>query len=150
MSDSGRPTPPSAVSKLGILRRLATAPLDHGEALLNGFAVLEEAQRSGVFDALRGILGADREIAGQLAQFASDPEAASALRNLLALAKVVASLDPERIAGLSKDVAEAVESSRAEEPPSVWQLLKRIQQPEARRGLALLTSVLSALGRTAK
>lgn len=150
MSDPIRPATQPAVSKLSLLRRLATAPFDHAEALLNGLDLLEEAQRKGVFDALRGALNAQEAIPELLVQFASDPQAANALRNLLALAKVFGSLDPEPLSKLSKELAEAVEAHRAEAPPSVWELLKRIQQPEARRGLALLTSLLAALGRAAK
>jgi uncharacterized protein YjgD (DUF1641 family) len=150
MSDPNRPVSQPAVSKLRLLRRLATAPFDHAEALLNGLDLVEEAQRKGVFDALRGALGADDSIPELLAQFASDPQAANALRNLLALARVFGSLDPVPLSNLSKELAEAVEAHRAEAPPSVWELFKRIQQPEARRGLALLTSLLAALGRAAK
>jgi len=142
--------PKPADSKIEVMRRLTAAPIDHAESLLAWLDLLDAAHRQGVPDLARGALEAKDTIIGLLAQYSTDAASMNALRNLLALAKLMGSLDPEPLSALSREMAEATESHRVEAPPSVWELFKRIQQPEARRGLAFLTSVLSALGRAAK
>jgi uncharacterized protein YjgD (DUF1641 family) len=143
-------TPKPADPKLELMRRLSSAPIDHAESLLAGLELLEEAHRQGVLDLVRGGLGAKDTIVGLLAQYSADPASVNALRNLLAIGKLMGALDPEPLSTLSKEMAESAESPRAETPPSVWELFKRIQQPEARRGLSFLISLLAALGRAAK
>jgi uncharacterized protein YjgD (DUF1641 family) len=67
---------------------------------------------------------------------------------MMALGKLLGTLDPEPISKLSKEMATAMEQHRREkEPPSLWQLFKRMRGSEARRGLSFATAILAALGR---
>jgi uncharacterized protein YjgD (DUF1641 family) len=144
-------TPKAVDPKLELQRRLAAAPNQHAEALLVAYDLLEEAHRQGILDALHGAIGAKDTILGILAKYSVEPESINGLRNLMALGKILGSLDPEPLSKLSKEMASAMESHRTErETPSLWQIFRRIREPESRRSLSLLTSVLAALGRAIK
>jgi uncharacterized protein YjgD (DUF1641 family) len=144
-------TPKAVDPKLELQRRLAAAPNQHAEALLVAYDLLEEAHRQGILDALHGAIGAKDTILGILAKYSVEPESINGLRNLMALGKILGSLDPEPLSKLSKEMASAMESHRTErETPSLWQIFRRIREPESRRSLSLLTSVLAALGRATK
>ena len=115
------------------------------------YDLLEEAHRQGILDALHGAIGAKDTIAATLAHYSAEPIGVGALRNLLILGKLLGTLDPELTSRLGSETNAALDSHRREtEPPSLWQLFQRMRQPEARRGLSLLTSVLAALGRATK
>jgi uncharacterized protein YjgD (DUF1641 family) len=135
---------------LELQRRLAGAPNEHAEALLVAFDVLEEAHRQGVLDALHGAMRAKDTIIGLLAEYTADPLSTNSQRNLMALARLLGSLDPEPVSRLTKEIAALKQEKEKREPPSLWQLYRRAKKPEARRGFALLMSVLGALGRAAE
>lgn len=144
-------TPRQIDPKLELQRRLAAAPNEHAEALLVAYELLGEAHRQGVLDALHGAVAARDTIVGLLAQYSAQPISVNALRNLVALGKMLGSLDPEPISKFSKDLVVTMDAHRKEmQPPSLWQLFKRMRDPDARRGLSFMTSVLAALGRAAK
>jgi uncharacterized protein YjgD (DUF1641 family) len=139
---------PKAVDpRLELQRRLSAAPTEHAEALLVAFDLLEEAHRQGILDALHGAIGAKDKIVASLAAYSAEPMSVQAIRNLLALGKILGTLDPEPLSKISKAMFEAAETHRSEaEPPTLWQLFKRIRTPEARRGLSFATRMLGALG----
>jgi uncharacterized protein YjgD (DUF1641 family) len=143
---------PKAVDpKLELQRRLAAAPNDHAEALLVAYDLLEEAHRQGILDALHGAIGAKDTIVGLLAKYSAEEISVNAIRNLLALGKVLGTLDPGPLSQLSKEMTSAMETHKSEkEPPSLWQLFRHANQTEARRGLSFLTLMLSAFGRATK
>lgn len=141
-------TPKPADPKLELERRLAAAPSEHAEALLAALDLLEEAHRQGVLDVLHGAIGAKDALIGELAKHAAEPTNIHAMRNLLAFGKILATLNPESIEKLSNEISAAAGFHIAEkQPPTLWQLFQRVRQPEARRGLSLLTSLLAVLGR---
>jgi uncharacterized protein YjgD (DUF1641 family) len=139
---------PKAVDpKLELQRRLSAAPNEHAEALLVAFDLLEEAHRQGILDAIHGAIGAKDTIVASLAAYSAEPMSIQALRNLLALGKILGTLDPEPLSKTSKAMFEAAEKHQSEdEPPTLWQLFKRIRTPDARRGLSFATLMLDALG----
>lgn len=141
-------TPKSVDPRFELQRRLEAAPNQHAEALLVLYDVLEEAHRQGILDALHGAVKARDTIFGSLAEYAAEPESTRALRNLLVLGRLCGSVDPEPLSRLSKEIAGALEShQKPSPPPTLWQLFKRLRQPESRRGLSILTKILATLGR---
>src|SRR5207244_7132846 len=84
--------------------RLQDAPLQHAEALLSGYDLLQRLHDRGVLDLLRGGLGSSDKVLSIIVDAAKAPEAINATRNLLILSKVVFSLEPE----LLEDIAQAV------------------------------------------
>src|SRR5580692_13220889 len=132
-------TPKSVDPNVELQRRLAEAPNQHAEALLAAYDVLDEAHRQGVLDALHGAIGAKDTIIGLVAQYAAEPVSVNALRHLLALGKILGSIDPEPVSKFAAGLASTMEAHRAEtEPPTLWQLFKRMRRPEARRGMSFL------------
>ncbi len=114
------------------------------------YDVLEAAHRQGILDAMHGALGAKDTIVGLLAKYSAEPVSVNAIRNLMALGKMLGTLDPEPISQLSKEMAAAMAEHNGEtKPPSLWQIFQRVRTPEARRGLGLMTRMLGVLGRGA-
>lgn len=137
--------------KLELERRLAAAPIEHGEAALVAWDVLQTAHDEGLLDLLQGLLGAKDTIAGKLAEYAKLPEGVAGIRNLLALAKILTALDPEFLNCLANSLDTATLEHRRElKPPSLWQIGRRVASEDSRRGLSFLTLLLSGLGRSLK
>ena len=141
-------TPQKTDPKFELQRRLAAAPNEHAEALLVAYDLLEEAHKQGILDALHGAVKAKDTIISLLAKFGAEPVNINALRHVIAVGQMVGSFDPEPISNLAKEAHTAMETeSRESRPPSLWQLYKRMKQPDTRRGLSFVTSMLAALGR---
>ncbi len=137
--------------KADFLRKLERAPEDHAEALLLLYEVLEAARREGVLDLLHGMIGARDSIVGTVSKYASQPEGVAAIRNLLTALKLLTELDPEVLDKLTRVLAGANQEFRQEKaPPSLWQLFKRTNSEDSRRGLSFMTLILSGLGRSLK
>jgi uncharacterized protein YjgD (DUF1641 family) len=141
--------PASVDTRTELDNQLATAPRRHSEALLAAWELLGSAHEQGVLDALHGAIYAKDTIFGTLAQYAKQEESINAMRNAIALMKILGSLDPEILEDVAKAMAEASDEHRAEEkPPSLWKLIRRVNSEDSRRGLSFLTLMLAGLGRS--
>ena len=137
--------------KLELERRLKSAPIEHGEATLVAWDVLQTAHDEGLLDTLQGLLGAKDTIAGKLAEYAKLPEGVAGVRNLLALAKILTTLDPEVLNCIASALDTAsLEHRREVKPPSLWKIGRRLASEDSRRGLSFLTLMLSGLGQSLK
>jgi uncharacterized protein YjgD (DUF1641 family) len=137
--------------KADLQRRLETAPEEHAAALLAAYDVLEAAYDEGLLDILHGMIASKDTIISTLARFASQPEGVTGIRNLLTAAKILTELDPEVLDHVSKAMARATEEHKREQkPPSLFQLAKRANSEDSRRGLSFMTLILSSLGRSLK
>ena len=137
--------------KADLQRRLEKAPEEHAAALLAAYNVLEAAYDEGLLDILHGMIASRDTIISTLARFASQPEGITGIRNLLTAAKILAELDPEVLEHVSKAMAHAtVEYKLEQKPPSLFQLAKRANSEDSRRGLSFLTTLLSNFGRSLK
>jgi uncharacterized protein YjgD (DUF1641 family) len=126
-------------------RRLQAAPVQHAEALLVVFDILEEAHDQGLLDLLHGAIGSKNEIAAKLAYYAKQPVGMQALRNLLILGEALGSLDPVILANTKKEIFD-----RQEEPPSLWQLFRKVTSRDGRRGVGMILGFVSGIGRSAR
>ncbi len=72
--------------------RLQEAPVEHAEAVLAGFQVLQGLHDRGVLELLRGVLGGSDKILEILVESTKTPEAVRGIRNLLIMTKVVGSI----------------------------------------------------------
>ena len=86
--------------------KVENAPLQHGKALLAAYELLQEAQDHGVLDTLRGAIGAGDAIVDKVSEFANTPEGVRAMRNFLALSRVFANLDPEKVDAVANAITE--------------------------------------------
>lgn len=142
---------PRVDPRLELQRQLDAAPLEHAQALLVVFDILKTAHANGTLDLVNGIVGGRDVIVGKLAEYAKLPGGISAIRNLLALSKILTVLDPETLDEVTGAITNAIGQHHAEvEAPSFWQLAKRATSEDSRRGLSFMTLMLSALGRSLK
>lgn len=114
------------------------------------YLFLEQARQQGLFDLLRGIMGAKNTIFSEAANLTDTKTSTNAIRNGLVLAKVLGAINPDTLTRASNDVQASSKRLQFEQPPSLWQIFKRMRRPESRRGLAIAVAALSAIGSAAE
>jgi uncharacterized protein YjgD (DUF1641 family) len=129
--------------------RLDRAPVEHAEALLAGYEVLQGLHDQGVLELLRGLLGAGGKVLETAAEAAQAPESVRAIRNLIVLGKTLGEIDPDLFDGFVMAVPEAMEQARAQgkEPPGFLAILNKFRSKNLRRGLVAVNSLLEAWGK---
>jgi uncharacterized protein YjgD (DUF1641 family) len=135
-----------------LLDRLESAPLEHAEALLDAFELLEELHQAGALQRLRGTISAGDDIIEHGVNAAKSPAGTRALRNLLILGQILSSIDPDVLKCVAVAAGETMGSARktAVEPPGLLALLSEFRQPELRRSVALINRFLETLGHQLK
>ena len=88
--------------------RLDRAPLEHAEALLAGYEVLQGLHDEGVLELLRGLLGSGGKVLETAAEVARAPESVRAIRNLVILGKTLGEIDPDLFDGFAMALPEAM------------------------------------------
>jgi uncharacterized protein YjgD (DUF1641 family) len=139
---------PPRDSKQELLARLEQAPAEHAAALLDGYELLQKLHEHGVFDLLRGGLGATDKLVEAASERANSIEAIRAMRNAILLAKLLGSIDPEFLQAISTAAGETfgdVKSVPAN-PPGMLSLLGGFTSSDHRRGLALVTRFFKKIG----
>ena len=129
--------------------RLQNAPLEHAEALLSGYDLLQRLHDRGVLDLLRGGLGSSDKVLSIVVDAAKSPEAINATRNLMILGKVVFMLEPKLLEDIVTAVPNSLTQAREQKPLSLWQLFKKMCSQDTRRassanGSALTTELPAA------
>jgi uncharacterized protein YjgD (DUF1641 family) len=132
-----------------LVARLQSAPVDHADALLAAYELLQGLHDRGVLDLARGALGSGDELAELAVDVARAPESIRALRNLLLLVNALAAIDPALLADVPRAVPSALAQASAEEarPPGLFKLLSTFLDKDFRRGLAAANDLFVALGR---
>jgi uncharacterized protein YjgD (DUF1641 family) len=84
-----------------------------------------------------------------IAEAAKTPESIRGIRNILILAKILGTMEPEFVEGCARSLPEAIAFTNAHEskPPGVWGVMSKFGNKDFRRGLLLVTSMLEAFGR---
>jgi uncharacterized protein YjgD (DUF1641 family) len=130
-----------------VKRKIDEAPLEHAEAVLGGYRLLEEAHRSGVLEMLRGALAAEDSVITQVADTISQPEIVNAMRNLMVLGQVLGGINPDSLKhAMERDGA----GEKGHAPPSLFALLSRFNTGDARRGLHIVAGLLAVVGAAAR
>jgi len=129
--------------------RLQNAPLDHAAALLSAYEVLQGLHDRGALDLVRGALGSSDRVLELLVNAAKTPEAIRGIRNLIILAKIFGTIEPELVEGFARSLPEAIALTKAHEsrPPGFWGIVQKFRSRNFRRGLVLVNSLLEAFGR---
>jgi uncharacterized protein YjgD (DUF1641 family) len=130
--------------------RLEQAPIEHAEAVLAGFEVLQGLHDRGVLELLRGVLDGGNKILEIVVEATKTPEAIRGIRNLLIMTKIIGAIDPELLEKFAVAVPDALAGvAKAEEkdPPGFWEVLRIVRSRNLRRGLAVMNSALETLGR---
>jgi hypothetical protein len=129
--------------------RLQNAPLQHAEALLSAYEVLQGLHDRGVFELARGALGSSDKLLQIIVDVAKAPESIRGMRNLIIVSKIFGSIEPEILEGFERALPEAIAvmKERASRPPGFWTILKQFTSKSSRRVLFLAGSLLEAFGR---
>lgn len=149
-----RPVPRPAIEETK--RRLEAAPLEHADAVLNAYRVLQMLHDSDTLDMVRGLLGAGDTVLNETVSVITSPQSMRAIRNLIILVNLAGEIDPQLLHTLADSLTPLVSSAGSAsgqkkaaepEPPSLFQLGKRLFSRDVRRVLALGITVLETLGR---
>ena len=127
--------------------RLKAAPQEHCEALLNVYEILHELQDRGVLELAKGALGSSEEVLHILVNVANQPEMIRGIRNMMILAKIGNSFEPEILEGLEQAVQEGLAEARQPKPIGLWQLAKKLFSQQSRRVLVLTACVVQSVGK---
>jgi uncharacterized protein YjgD (DUF1641 family) len=138
-----RPEPVDPQKEL--MRRVETAPRDHAEALLAAWDLLQASHEKGVLDLAQGFIGGRDIIAGKLAEAANSPDGINAVRNLLALGRIVAALDPEMLYKFSRALDRHAPTV-SDKAPSLFSIFRQLRVEDTRRGFAYVLEIMAALG----
>ncbi len=128
--------------------RLQNAPLQHAEALLSGYELLQRLHDRGVLDLLRGTLGSSDKVIEIVVDAAKTPEAINATRNLLILSKVAFALEPELLENIAQAVPASLAQARQQKQLSLWQLFKQMCSQDTRRALSVMLGVVESFGKS--
>jgi uncharacterized protein YjgD (DUF1641 family) len=98
---------------------------------------------------MRGALGSSNKVIGIMVEAANTPEAIRGIRNILILAKILGTINPEFVEGVARSLPEAIAFTKAHEsnPPGVLGVVSQFGNRDFRKGLLLATSILEAFGR---
>jgi uncharacterized protein YjgD (DUF1641 family) len=128
--------------------RLDNAPAEHAEALLDAYQLVQELHDKGVFQLLRGVLGASDKFVETAVQTAQSEESINALRNTIILTKMLGAINPEVLECVAVAAAQTLGSHEKPviEPPGLFSLLSEFRHKELRRSVAFINRFLEALG----
>jgi uncharacterized protein YjgD (DUF1641 family) len=129
--------------------RLDNAPLEHAEAVLSAYEMIQGLHDRGVFDLVRGALSASDRLLEMAVDEVRSPEGVLTIRNLLLLAKVLGTIEPELLRDFTLAIPKALAQANAEEarPPGLIKLLSTFSNRDFRRGLAGFNDLLMAFGK---
>ena len=130
--------------------RLQNAPLEHAEALLSAYEVLQGLHDRGVFELVRGTLGSSDKVIEIIVEAAKAPAAIRGMRNLIIVSKLFAGIEPEMLEGLARSLPEAIafKNDPESKSPSLWQLFKKMFRRDTRRALNAMLDVFAAFGKS--
>jgi uncharacterized protein YjgD (DUF1641 family) len=129
--------------------RLQQAPLDHGEAVLAAYEVLQGLHDRGVLELMRGTLGGSEKILEQVVAVGSGAQAVRATRNLLLLVTTLGEIEPDLLSDLTRAIPKSLVQAHADQrkPPGLFKLMSTFWNPDFRRGLAAFNDLLVTFGR---
>jgi uncharacterized protein YjgD (DUF1641 family) len=128
--------------------RLDNAPVEHAEAILDSYELLQELHDRGVLQVLRGVLGTSDKIVESAVQTARTEQSINALRNAIILAKMLGAINPEVLESVANAASQTLGSHEKPiiEPPGLFKLLSEFRHKELRRSVAFINRFLRLLG----
>jgi uncharacterized protein YjgD (DUF1641 family) len=140
--------PKSVDPQKELMHRVENAPREHAEALLAAWDLLQTSHEKGILDMAQGVIGGRDAIACKLAEAANTPDGINVVRNLLALGRIVAALDPDMLYKVSRALDRNPPRVRSaeEKPPSLLSLFREFRAEDTRRGLAYGLDLLAVVG----
>lgn len=129
--------------------RLNSAPMEHAEALLAGYEVLQGLHDAGVLELLRGLLGSRDKVLQIAVDATRAPESLRIIRNIAVLLRMLGEIDPDIFDGFVLALPEAMQKAKeqGQNPPGVIATLNAFRSKDLRRGIVAVNRLLEAWGR---
>src|SRR5258707_15830421 len=144
--------PPGRDARAELRDRLDNAPLEHAEALLAAYEVLQGLHERGVLDTLKGGLSAGDTLLNTVVEAAKTPEAIRTVRNLLLLSKGLGEIEPELLDVVVRAIPEGLAqiSAKRSKTPGLFSLLQKFRSKDSRRAMGAAAELLESVGRNLK
>jgi uncharacterized protein YjgD (DUF1641 family) len=132
-----------------LISRLERAPVEHADAILSAYEVLQGLHDRQLLEMLRGVLGSEGKVLEIVVEALNSPEGIRGIRNLIILAKTFGSIDPALLRAFAGAFPQALAQAKSESarPPGMWALFQRFRRKDSRRGLSVVNSLLETWGR---
>ena len=124
--------------------KLDEAPIEHAEALLSGYEVLQGLHDAGALEILRGLLGSRDKVAGVLVDVGKSPGSVRVIRNAVILLKALSAIDPEQLQSLTNVIPPAVAAATCAKKKLAC-LRERLDEPGTHRNLLVVVGLLAVL-----
>jgi uncharacterized protein YjgD (DUF1641 family) len=125
-------------SRDDLIRKLEQAPVEHAEAVLAAYDLLQRLHEKGLIDLLNGLLSAGDTVLDRVVDVISSKEMVTALRMTLILGDLLSSIDPDKL--------RVVVSHARQEAPSLLTIGKQAMSKDARRSMAMAVGIFNVLG----
>jgi len=140
---------PARDRRAELQKRLAEAPAEHAEAILEFLELLEVLHQQNVLSTIRGAVGAGDSLVTSVSKAMAQPESVRAMRNLIALSRILGRIDPELIHAVEKSMAVLPGNAQPDgrpRIPSLLQIAKLWWSPSVRRSLFAGGLLLAGVG----
>jgi uncharacterized protein YjgD (DUF1641 family) len=127
-----------ADSREDLIRRVEQAPVEHAEAVLAAYDLLQRLHEKGLLDLLNGLLSAGDTVVNHVVDVVSSKEMVTALRIGLIFSNLLSSIDADALHG--------VLAGAGKQAPSLLALGKQAVSKDARCGMAAAVGLLNAFG----
>jgi uncharacterized protein YjgD (DUF1641 family) len=125
-------------SRDDLVRRVEQAPVEHAEALLAAYDLLERLHEKGLLELVSGLLSAGDTVVNHVVDVISSKEMVTALRCVLVFSNLLSSIDA--------DALHAAIADAGKETPSLLAIGKQATSADARRGMAAALGLLTVFG----
>jgi uncharacterized protein YjgD (DUF1641 family) len=126
-------------SRDDLIRKVDQAPIEHAEAVLAAYDLLQRLHEKGFIDLLNGLLSAGDTVVDRVVDVISSKEMVTALRIALIFGDLLSSIDADKL--------HAVVSNARKETPSLLTIGKQAISKDARRSMAITVGLLNVVGR---
>jgi uncharacterized protein YjgD (DUF1641 family) len=125
-------------SREDLIRKVEQAPVEHAEAVLAAYDLLQRLHEKGMIDLLNGLLSAGDTVVDRVVDVISSMEVVTALRMALTFVNLLSVIDPDEL--------HTVISNAGKETPSLLTIGKQATSKDARRGMAAAVGLLAVFG----
>jgi uncharacterized protein YjgD (DUF1641 family) len=127
-----------ADSREDLIRRVERAPVEHAEAILAAYDVLQKLHEKDVLNLINGLLSAGDTVVNHVVDLISSKEMVTALRVTLIFSRLLSSIDPDQL--------HAALTDSGKEPSSLLTIGKQAMSKDARRALGTVVGLMNVLG----
>jgi uncharacterized protein YjgD (DUF1641 family) len=121
---------------------------DNKESLIAFLDVLKEAEKSGLFDIMQGILKNKTDVAKVAMEFVNVAGIPSMMKNGIVAMQFLRKLDPVKVHMLLNGLNQGMEKATAQNDnhTSVWGMVRAMREPEINSSLTVLLNFLRGMG----